>query len=288
MPLLQNGILMTLELHGTTALVTGASSGIGVEFARALAARGSDLVLVARREDRLQAVADELSAAHCVSATVIAADLGEPGAGARLVDELATRGLRIHTLVNNAGFGTYGPFGTIPLARTAQEIQLNVGTLVELTSALMPQLIEARGIVLNLGSTAAFQPTPGMAVYGATKAFVLSFTEALWQEVEGTGMRVLAVCPGSTASEFGAVSGTTASSAEFGARQTSAEMVAEAMRSLERTTAPSMVAGRRNRVLARLVRLVPRRTAIAVSDRVMGRARVRAGQAASHPAGSAA
>ena len=278
---------MTLDLHGTTALVTGASSGIGVELARALAVRGSDLVLVARREDRLQQVAAELASAHGITATVLPADLAAPGAGARLVDDLAAQGVRIHTLVNNAGFGTYGAFGTIPLARTAQEIQLNVGTLVELTSALMPQLLASRGIVMNLGSTAAFQPTPGMAVYGATKAFVLSFTEALWKETEGTGMRVLAVCPGGTDSEFGAVSGTTASPAEFGARQSAADMVAEAMRALETTSAPSMVAGTRNRVLARLVRLLPRRTAVRVSDRVMGAARARAGQPASHATASA-
>lgn len=278
---------MPLDLHGTTALVTGASSGIGVEIARALAVRGSDLVLVARREDRLQQVAAELAAAHGITATVIPADLAAPGAGARLVADLAARSLHVHTLVNNAGFGTYGPFGTIPLARTAQEIQLNVGTLVELTSALMPQLIASQGIVLNLASTAAFQPTPGMAVYGATKAFVLSFTEALWRETEGTGMRVLAVCPGGTDSEFGAVSGTTASPAEFGKRQSAADMVAEAMRALETTNAPSMVSGTRNRALARLVRLFPRRTAVAVSDRVMGRPRVRAGQVASSVAGSA-
>lgn len=271
---------MTTTLTGTTALVTGASAGIGVEFARALAERGSDLVLVARREDKLRSLAEELQAKHGITATVIAADLGTAGAGVRLANELDARGLRIRTLVNNAGFGTYGPFGTIPLERTAQEIQLNVGTLVELTSALMPQLLESRGAIMNVASTAAFQPTPGMSVYGATKAFVLSFTEGLWKESEGTGLRVLAVCPGGTDSEFGSVSGTTASDADFGKRQTSAELVAEAMRSLENTNAPSMVSGTRNRFLARLVGVLPRRVALSVSDRVMGGARITVGQKA--------
>ncbi|NQX29968.1 SDR family oxidoreductase [Microbacteriaceae bacterium VKM Ac-2854] len=271
---------MTFDLTGTTALVTGASAGIGIEFARALAARGSDLVLVARREDRLREVADQLAANHGVTATVISADLGAPGAGVRLVDELAARGLRIRTLVNNAGFGSYGPFGTIPLERTAQEIQLNVGTLVELTSALMPQLLESKGIVVNVASTGAFQPTPGMSVYGATKAFVLSFTEGLWKETEGTGMRVLAVCPGGTESEFGDVSGTATSAANFGKKQTAAEVVAEAMKVLENSSAASMVSGGRNRFLARLVGYLPRRTALSISDSVMGRARVTVGQKA--------
>ena len=185
------------------ALVTGASAGLGVEFARQLAKRGHRLVLAARRKDRLEALASELG-----NARAVAIDLGEPGSGARLVAGIEAAGEQVHVLVNNAGFGLGGRFAELDAQRQREMIDLNVGTLTDLCRAVLPTMIERRGGgILNVASTAAFQPGPGMAVYFATKAFVLSFTEALHEEVKPHNVRVSALCPGPTRTEFGAVAG---------------------------------------------------------------------------------
>ena len=185
------------------ALVTGASSGIGAEFARQLAARGHRLVLVARRADRLEALVDELGTARAV-----AMDLGEPGAAARLMADLAAQGERVSLLVNNAGFGLWGPFATLDGDRQRAMIDLNCGTLVELAHAVLPDMLARKsGAILNVASTGAFQPGPRIAVYFATKAFVLSFSEALHEEVRRNGVTVTALCPGPTSTEFGDVAG---------------------------------------------------------------------------------
>jgi uncharacterized protein len=199
---------MPIDYHGALTLVTGASSGIGAEFARQLACRGSDLVLVARREDRLLALAAELETAHDIAVTVLALDLAEPAAAARLAARLRERGLRLTGLVNNAGFGTNSPFAQEDPDRLRAEIALDVQAVVEMTRTFIDDLRACgRGILINVASMAAYNPVPRMATYGAAKAFVLSFTEALWYEYRGTGLRVLALSPSATRTEFFDIAG---------------------------------------------------------------------------------
>ena len=184
-----------------TALVTGASGGIGLELAHVLAREGFDLVLVARRKDELDKLAKQLAKEHGIEASVVAKDLSKPEAPAELFKEM--KGTVIDVLVNNAGFGTYGKFAEIDRDRDLQQIQLNVAALVHLTKLFVgPMLERKRGRILNVASTAAFQPGPLMAVYYATKAFVLSFSEAIATELAGSGVTVTALCPGPTESGF--------------------------------------------------------------------------------------
>jgi uncharacterized protein len=183
----------------TRALVTGASSGIGEAFARRLAAQGTALVLVARREDRLEALAKELD----VAVEVLAADLADADDLRRVEARAAAATDPIDLLVNNAGFGTTGPFHTLDVEREEEELRVNVLAVVRLSRAALPGMVERKqGAVVNVSSLAAFQPDPGNAVYGATKAFVLSFSEALAEEVRKTGVRVQCLCPGYTRTEF--------------------------------------------------------------------------------------
>ncbi|WP_431070732.1 SDR family NAD(P)-dependent oxidoreductase [Microbacterium phyllosphaerae] len=264
---------MTLDLRGGTALITGASSGLGVKFARRFAARGSNLVLVARRVDRLDQLATELRTTAGVEVDVVPADLGIPGAAAALHREIAERDIRVTSLVNNAGFGSHVAFDHADPARMTGEIQLNVLTLVELSRAFLPQLLQGSGALVTVASTAAYQPTPGMAVYGATKAFVLSFTEALWAEARGTGLRVLAVSPGSTKTEFFDVVGTEAAS--VGRQQTAEQVIDTAFRELDRANGkPSVVSGVRNQLLALGTRLLSRRALAQTSARLLGDVRL--------------
>jgi short-subunit dehydrogenase len=195
-----------------TALITGASAGLGLELAQLFAADKHDVVLVARRRDQLEALATRLAAERGVIAGVIAADLADPGAPQRIVDELKRRGTEIDYLVNNAGFGTNGKFVERDLLRELAMVQVNVTSLVHLTGLLLPGMVaRGSGRILNLGSTAGFQPGPFMSVYYATKAFVISFTEALNYELRGTGVTATVSCPGATATEFGRIAGNEAS-----------------------------------------------------------------------------
>ncbi len=188
----------------SVTLVTGTSSGLGAEFARACARRGDEVVLVARRRDRLEALAAEIGG----KAHLFTADLAAPGAAGRLMAELAARSLAVETLINNAGVGLTGRFADLPIDQQRAMIDLNIGVLVELTHAVLPQMRERRqGAILNVASTGAFQAGPRIAVYFATKSFVLSFTEALHHELKGSGIRVTALCPGPTATEFGPLAG---------------------------------------------------------------------------------
>jgi uncharacterized protein len=166
-----------MEYKGQRALVTGASAGIGAVFARELARRGADLVLVARSQGKLAALAEELSDSYGVAVDVVAADLAKPSAATELAESLRARDLQIDILVNNAGFGLFAPLGEADSAVLADMVRLNVETLVDLTRLYLPGMLERdRGAIINVGSTAGFQPVPYMAVYGATKACVLSFT----------------------------------------------------------------------------------------------------------------
>src|SRR5215470_16949981 len=194
---------------GQTALVTGASYGIGLDLAECFAKDGYDLILAARSEPALKQESERLAKQYCVKAVPIAADLGAHGAGHRLADEVRARGLAVDVLVNNAGYGTAGAFDGSDEATQLGMIDLNVRALVELTHAFWPgMLARGRGGVLNVASTAAFQPGPLMAVYYASKAFVLSFSEALWREAQGKGVHVSCLCPGPTASRFRERAGT--------------------------------------------------------------------------------
>jgi short-subunit dehydrogenase len=193
---------------GSTCLVTGASSGIGAELARGLARRGLGVTLVARREERLSELAEELDERFGVRAEALAADVADAHGRERLIAEVAERGLEVEVLVNNAGYGSGGRFTSLDAEAETAMVRTNVEAVVALTAHYLP-LMEARGrgAVLNLGSLIAFQPVPFQATYGATKAFVLSFTDALHEEMRGTGVTVTAVCPGPVRTEFGEAGG---------------------------------------------------------------------------------
>jgi short-subunit dehydrogenase len=256
-----------VKFKNDTALITGASGGIGEEFAIRLADRGADLVLVARRADKLAQLHDRLVAKHPeITVDVIAEDLAVPGSGAEIESKVRDLGRTIDVLVNNAGLGLHSRFVDQAPEPNAAQIQLNCGTLVDLTARyLSPMVQRGHGVVINVASTASFQPTPGMAVYGATKAFVLSYSEALWQECRGTGVKVLALCPGATETEFFARTGE-----EFltDGRQTPQEVVQTAMGALDRST-PTVVSGWKNSLLASGYRVTPRRLMLAVSERLL-------------------
>ena len=256
-----------MELKNSTALITGSSGGIGEEFARQFAARQVNLVLVARRADKLAELRDGLLERHPgLQVDVVTADLSVPGSATELVSKVSDLGRQIDVLINNAGIGLHGDFADQEAEQNAAQIQLNCVTLVELTALYLPAMIKARrGLVLNVASTAAFQPIPGMAVYGATKAFVLSFTEAIWKETTGSGVRVLALCPGATETEFFARTGD-----EFltSGRQTSKQVVDTAMAALDKST-PTVVSGLKNTLLATGYRFTPRRVMLEVSHRLM-------------------
>ena len=191
-----------------TCLVTGASSGIGAEFARQLAARGHGVTLVARREDRLRQLADHLSAAHEIRAEVVAADLSDADARTQLIDTVGERGLTVDVLVNNAGFSTTGPVAEADPEAEIGMIRTNVEAVAHLCALVVGGMVERRrGAVLNVASTAAFQPMPGQAGYAATKAFVRSYSQALGAEVKPHGVSVTALCPGPVRTEFADTAG---------------------------------------------------------------------------------
>ena len=191
-----------------TVLITGASSGIGQDLARLFAADGSRLVLVARRREALQSLADELRGKHNIETIVESLDLADPAAPQQLFDRLNGQGIDIDVVANNAGFGALGNVADLPIDRQLGMIQVNVMALAALTRLFLPGMLgRRRGGILNVGSTAGFQPGPHMAIYYATKAFVLSFTEAVAEEVAGSGVKVSCLCPGPTKTGFGAESG---------------------------------------------------------------------------------
>jgi short-subunit dehydrogenase len=186
-----------------TVLITGASSGIGLELAKCFAADHSDLVLVARNETALETLAAELRRDYSIQAQVLPADLAKPEAPGQLAETLKGRGITVDVLVNNAGFGLHGSFAELPLSRQLEIIQVNVSALVALTGIFLPGMIERRrGGILNVGSLAGFFPGPNMAIYYATKAFVMSFSEAVHEELRGTGVTITDLCPGPTATNF--------------------------------------------------------------------------------------
>jgi len=243
-----------------TALITGASSGIGLELANLFARDGNDLVLVARSEGKLRQLASRLEGEFGIATRVLAADLAKPHAAQELVMTLNVHEVTIDALVNNAGFGLTGPFVASDLERELEMIQVNIVALTELTKLLLPGMVTRRsGRILNLASTAAFQPGPLMAVYYATKAYVLSFSEAIADELRDSGVTVTALCPGPTDTGF-AVAARLESSRLFNmAKPMSSAAVArvgyEAMKGGKRVVIP----GLRNKLLAQSIRVTPRR-----------------------------
>ena len=243
------------------ALVTGASSGIGEALARRIARDGRAVGLVARRKERLDGLAVELRERHRVAAHVFVADLVVPGAVGRLIDDVHARGLVVDWLVNNAGFGTFGKFHELPIARELEEIRLNVEALVELSGRIVPGMVaRGRGLVMNVASVGAFVPSPRMATYTATKAFVLSYSEAIGAELAGTGVRVLCVCPGFTRTEFQSHVAVDTSQVPGMAWMTAEAVADEAVRAAGRGGV--LVNGLMNRALTGALKLVPRSLAI--------------------------
>lgn len=257
-------------------LITGASTGIGAEFARQFAARGDDLVVVARSADRLEDLAAQLQETHGVEVTVVPMDLSVPTAAADLWQRTNSLGLEVDVLVNNAGFGTHCDVADADPQRLEDAVELNCRTLVGATARYLPPMrARGRGTIINVASTAAFQPLPRMAVYGASKAFVLSFTEALWAEEREHGIRVLAVCPGLTDTPFFELAGEAAASAASGSAalaltRSPQQVVDHTMRALSGRK-PSFVDGIANAFVARVVtRALPKRLVVAVSGRLIG------------------
>lgn len=240
-----------------SALITGASSGIGEQFAYAMAREGYALALTARREDRLRAVAANARSLGAPAVSIFPADLCQRSVPTQLYRAVASSGAGIDLLVNNAGFGTRGRFDHLPLEREMEQINLNIGALVALTHLFAADMVAARrGTIINVASTAGFQPVPYMATYGATKAFVQSFSMALHHELAGTGVHVMALCPGATRTEFQEVArnGDTVPSFVYLDAQT---VVAQALRAVKRSRS-MCINGAFNKVATQAQRIAPR------------------------------
>ena len=254
-----------------TALVTGASGGIGEELARLFAADGHDLVLVARSRDRLARLAEELGGRHGVAARALASDLARPEAPREIFEELTAGGVTVDALVNNAGFGSYGLFAETDLKSELDLLQVNVVALTHLSKLFLPGMIaRRRGYVMNVASTAAFQPGPLMAVYYASKAYVLSFSEALTNECGGTGVVVSALCPGPTETGFVAAAGMGDSKLFERAVMDARTVAVEGYRGLLAGKAV-VIPGFRNNLLARSIGLFPRNLVTRVVRRIQER-----------------
>ncbi|HKY06467.1 MAG TPA: SDR family oxidoreductase [Blastocatellia bacterium] len=258
------------EFRNQTALITGASAGIGEAFARKLASRGANLFLVARTEEKLRSLSDELQNSYGVRADYFALDLSTDGAAARLFDETDRHGVKVDLLINNAGFGSFGEFCALPVERELQMIHLNIVALVDLTHRyLNAMLARRRGAIINVASTAGFQPLPFMATYAATKAFVLNFSEALWVECKDRGVQVLAACPGATRTEF--FDAARVKGRPPDAMMQSADEVVESALAALAARQSSVISGWKNRVVIALSRLAPRRLTLAVAARITAR-----------------
>lgn len=253
--------------QGKLAVVTGASSGIGEAYAGELAARGCHVVLVARSQDKLETLAGEITRKHGVQAYAMPGDLSKAGAARHLAEAIARLGLTVDILINNAGFGTYGRFEDINPEREQEEIMLNTAALVDLTHRFLPGMLGRKdGIVVNVASMAAFVPCAYSAVYGATKAFVLSFSEALWAETRRRGVRVLALCPGATDTGFFDAVGSREMAAGI-ALSTPENVVRAGFRGIDRGSS-YVIDGRNNYMAAQMGRLFPRRRVALIMERI--------------------
>ncbi len=243
---------------GKWALVTGASAGIGVALARELAAGGTNLMLTARRKDRLEKLAQELSSAHKIGVEIFAADLAQTTAPQQIFAHTLAKKITIDLLINNAGFGAYGAFATVETQRLLDMVQVNCSAVVHLTRLYLPQMLkQRRGDVLILGSTASFQAVPFISTYAATKAFDLLFAEGLAEEVRPYGVRVCALCPGSTESEFHEVAGQSGLVAARKNRETAEKVARVGLQALAAGKS-YVISGTGNYLGAHSQRLVPR------------------------------
>lgn len=250
-----------------TTLITGASSGIGEVFARKLAARGRNVLLVARSEEKLITLCNELGRSNSIRAQHVTMDLSQPESPARLFEEAEKRGLTVDMLINNAGFGSFGDFSKLELERELNMIDLNVRSLVDLTHRfLAPMRQRKRGAIINVASTAGFQAVPFMATYAATKAFVLSFSEALWEENRPHGIKVMALCPGVTETNF--FEAARGEKPPARAAQTPEEVVETALRGLARGKS-HIISGWSNRAMMEAERLAPRDLVTRMAGRMM-------------------
>ncbi len=250
-----------------TTLITGASSGIGEAFAHKLAAQGRNVLLVARSEDKLVTLCNELGRQNSIRAQYVAMDLSAPEAPARLFAEAQQRGLAVDLLINNAGFGAMGDFAKLDLGRQLNMIDLNVKALVDLTYRFVAPMRERKqGAIINVASTAGFQPVPFMAVYAATKSFVLNFSEALWEENRPYGVTVMALCPGVTETNFFEAAHGHKPPARVA--QTPEEVVAAALRGLAHRKS-HVVSGWTNYLMIEAERLTPRSLVTRLAGRMM-------------------
>ncbi|MGL4832240.1 MAG: SDR family NAD(P)-dependent oxidoreductase [Propionibacteriaceae bacterium] len=246
----------------TTALITGATGGIGQAFAEAFAAQGHDVILVARREEELRTLAERLHEQFRVAAAIVVADL----ALAEDRDRLVAAHPAVDVLVNNAGFGDIGRFDQMPSARVVQMVSLNCTAVADLASRYLPSIVERKGVLINVASTAAFQPLPNFALYAATKSFVLSLTQALWSEYKGTGVTIQALCPGPTDTSFFDVANNDEVMTQ---RRTPHQVIATSMAGWAKNK-PVVVDGVANLVGAKLAKAAPYRAIEAVAKKVVG------------------
>ena len=259
------------RLMEKNALITGATAGIGFEFAELMAARGYALALVARDEARLAAMTKSLQARHNVPVHFIARDLSDPAAAEQIFKNEIARNFRVTVLINNAGFGVFGPFAETDLARELQMLQVNMASLVQLTKLFLKPMLDSRGgRILNVASTASFQPGPRLSLYSASKAFVYSFSCALAVEVEGSGVTVTALCPGGTKTEFQQRAGMEHARVFNGPffQPMSARSVAEIGYAAMMKGRPTVVAGWRNKIMVAVSRRVPAMWAARVAERL--------------------
>ncbi len=257
------------EWRSRTALVTGASYGIGEVFARRLAADGANVIVTARSSDRLDALARELRSNHGIQVTVIEGDLANPAAPEEIFRATEASGQQVDLLVNNAGFGAAGDFVDVPLRKQIEMIQVNVTALIALTHLYLQPMIRRReGAIIQLASTASFQGVPYMAIYAATKAFILNFSEGLWAECRQHGVRVLALCPGPTVTHFQAAAGTSHVRGPNKVKmQTPEEVVEVGLAALARSRSVA-ISGFSNQAMVAAERLVPRNLVTRLATRV--------------------
>ncbi len=254
-----------------TALVTGASSGIGKTLAEEMAAKGINLVLVARSEDVLYALAEELKQRHGIRADVVVQDLTEPDAAQAVYAATEQQGLAVDILVNNAGFGEYGAFGDRPRERHLDMVRLNVLALVDLTYQFLPGMrSRQRGSIINIASIAAFQPIPYLSIYAASKSFVLSFSEALWAEVKTDGVQVSCICPGPTDTKFFDEAGFPDSLSGGGMQQTTSPktVVEDILKAIDSDDSVVVSGSVMNQFTANLPRFLPRQAIVSAVEKL--------------------
>ena len=252
-----------------TALITGASGGIGECFAEKLAAKNTNLIIVARSEDKLNALAQKLQLQHNIQVDVIVKDLTEPSAAREVFDATQAKGLTVDLLINNAGFGDYGEFAQTDGDRQVKMVQLNNVALVDLTHRYLPQMRErGSGSIINVSSIAAFQPIPYLSVYAATKAFIRSFSEALWAENRQYGVRVLVVCPGPTETNFyNEANFPPALARTAKSLSTPEEIVDQSLKALDERRATVVVGGIASKFITSLSNIVPRESLLNVLEK---------------------